>query len=255
MPEKIHTEFSHDGQVLNLTLAAPKGNVLDSVMIRELTEAVKDDGRARDVKLIVFRGEGKHFSFGASVEEHQKELVGEMLPTFHRLFRTLIEVSKPTCAVVRGQCLGGGMELAAFCHWIFASEDAAFGQPEIVLAVFPPVASILLPHRIGQAAADDLILTGRSVAAKEALELGLVNSVSEDPEAEFEAFLRQHILPKSAVALGHAVSAARFELHRALLRHLDELEKFYLEQLMQTEDANEGIRSFLEKRKPVWKNC
>lgn len=252
--QKIKAELSHEEQVLSIVLNVPKGNVLDFEMMQEIIAALQTVARRAGIKAVVFRGEGKHFSFGASVPEHQKEYVADMLMAFHRLFKVFIEVSKPAVAVVRGQCLGGGMELAAFCHWIFAAEDAMFGQPETQLAVFPPVASLILPHRIGQAAAEDLILTGRVIPAAEAQQIGLVHSVSTDPEAELETFLQQHILPKSSVALKFAAMAARHEMHEAFLRHIDTVEKLYVDRLMATEDANEGIAAFLEKRKPVWQN-
>lgn len=252
---KLKVDLSQDGQVLNLTLNAPKGNVLDKEMMSELQKAIERKAAQSSVKAIVLRGEGAHFSFGASVPEHMKENVAEMLATFHDLLRALIATSKPMFALVRGQCLGGGLELAAFCHWIFAAEDAMFGQPEIKLAVFPPVASLVLPHRIGQSAADDLVLSGRSISAAAALHLGLVHSVSPDPEAELEKYISEHILPRSAAALHFAVKSSRYEFHRAFLQHIAEVEKMYVQDLMATDDANEGIAAFLEKRKPVWKNA
>lgn len=251
---KIKLDFLHDKQIMNLTLNAPKGNVLDREMMIELTQVIQQEAQELSVKALIFQGEGEHFSFGASVPEHQKEFVGEMLATFHKLFRTLIETSKPTFALVRGQCLGGGFELAAFCHWVFASEDAKFGQPEINLAVFPPVASLILPHRIGQSAADDLVLSGRSISAQEAKELGLVYSVSVDPQKELDEFISKYILPKSTVALQFAAKSSRYEMHQAFLNNIEHIEKMYVQDLMATEDANEGIRSFMEKRKPLWKN-
>ncbi len=251
---KIKIDLSHEEQVLNLTLNAPKGNVLDKEMMIELTQAVQEQGQRPSVKALVFLGEGKHFSFGASVPEHQKEFVEEMLKTFHQFFRTLIATSKPTLAVVRGQCLGGGLELAAFCNWIFASDDAMFGQPEIKLAVFPPVASLVLPHRIGQSAADDLLMSGRSISAQEAKQSGLVHSISLEPEKELSEFISKHILPKSAVALKYTVKSTRYAMHQAFLKNIDAVEKMYVQDLMETEDANEGIAAFMEKRRPIWKN-
>ncbi|MFQ5824148.1 MAG: enoyl-CoA hydratase-related protein [bacterium] len=252
--KKIKLNLFHNNQVLNLTLNAPKGNVLDREMMTELTQAIQQEGQGSSVKALIFQGEGEHFSFGASVPEHQKDFVGEMLETFHQLFRTLIETSKPTFALVRGQCLGGGLELVAFCHWIFASEEAKFGQPEINLAVFPPVASLILPHRIGQSAADDLVLSGRSISAQVAKQLGLVYSVSADPQNELNEFISKHILPKSTVALQFAAKSSRYEMHQAFLRSIEAVEKMYVQDLMATEDANEGIQAFMEKRRPVWKN-
>ncbi len=252
--KKIKSDFLFTGQISNLTLNAPKGNVLDIEMISELTEAVKNFGSKPQVKAFVFQGAGEHFSYGASIPEHTKELAPKLLSAFHNFFRILIKVSKPTFARVQGQCIGGGLELAAFCNWIFASEDAQFGQPEIKLSVFPPVASLILPHRIGQSAADDLVLTGRSITAQEAIQLGLVHSVSSEPLKALEEFISTHILPKSTIALQFSVKSCRFEMHRAFLKNVDQIEKLYVLELMESEDANEGIAAFMEKRQPVWKN-
>jgi cyclohexa-1,5-dienecarbonyl-CoA hydratase len=250
--KKIKLASTHEGQVLTLTLNAPKGNILDREMMSELIAAIRDAGQKPSIKALVFQGEGEHFSFGASVVEHQKESVARMLGTFHDLFRTLIALSKPCFAVVRGQCLGGGLELAAFCHWIFTSEEAKFGQPEINLAVFPPVASLIFPHLIGQSAADDLVLSGRTISAQEAKKMGLVYSISANPEVELNEFISKHILPNSAVALQFAAKASRYEMHQAFLKNIEALEKMYVQELMETSDANEGIKAFMEKRKPVW---
>lgn len=252
--KKIESNLVFEQNILQLTLDAPKGNVLDIEMISELTEVVETRASAQEIKAIIFKGTGEHFSYGASIPEHKKEVVGELLSKFHTFFRTLIEVGKPCFALVRGQCLGGGLELAAFCHWIFAAEEAMFGQPEIRLAVFPPVASLILPHRIGQSAADDLILSGRSVTAQAAQRLGLVHSVSANPEKELHHFIAEHILPKSAAALHFAVRSARHKMHQTFLRNIDPIEALYVRELMQTHDANEGIAAFLEKRDPLWKN-
>jgi cyclohexa-1,5-dienecarbonyl-CoA hydratase len=252
--KKIKLELVHNSQVLTLTLNSIKGNVLDREMMLELIQALAEQGRASSIKTLVFQGAGDHFSFGASVPEHQKEFAPQMLATFHDLFRTLIAVNRPCLALVRGQCLGGGFELAMFCHWIFASDEAKFGQPEINLAVFPPVASLILPHLIGQSAADDLVLSGRLITALEAKSLGLIYSVSADPQAALDEFLAKYILPKSAMALQFAAKASRYEMHQVFLKNIEALEKMYVQKLMETEDANEGIKAFMEKRKPVWKN-
>lgn len=252
--QKIKLDFTHEKQILTLTLNAPKGNVLDREMMTELVKAIDNQGRGLSIKALIFQGEGDHFSFGASVPEHQKEFVAEMLAAFHDLFRTLIAVNKPCIALVRGQCLGGGFELAMFCHWIFAAENAKFGQPEINLAVFPPVAALLLPYRAGQSAADDLVLSGRFITAPEAKQLGLVYSVSANPQAELDDFLAKNILPKSAAALQFAARASRYEMHQAFLKNIEALEKMYVQELMETADANEGIKAFMEKRKPMWQN-
>jgi cyclohexa-1,5-dienecarbonyl-CoA hydratase len=250
--KKINVTSEHGGQVMGITLNVPKGNILDRQMIGELISALEETANRAAVKIVIFRAAGDHFSFGASVEEHKKEVVREMLPLFNRLFKTLIALDKPTCAVVRGQCLGGGMELATFCNWIFAAPNAIFGQPEIMLAVYAPVASLALPLLIGQSRADDLLLTGRSINAAEAHQIGLIRAVAEDPEAALQEFLIKHILLKSAVALQHAHRAARAHFNQVFLRHIDTLEKSFLDELMKTHDASEGIAAFLEKRPPEW---
>jgi cyclohexa-1,5-dienecarbonyl-CoA hydratase len=252
--DKVVATLRFDGQVLDLKLNAPKGNVLDSEMMGGLSRAI-DEYAGRDaIKAIVFRGEGPHFSFGASVPEHTREKVAGMLATFHGLLKSVLECGRPTFAVVRGQCLGGGMELVSTCHWIFASGNAAFGQPEIKLGVFAPAASVLLPWRVGQSAADDLVLSGRSIDAARARELGLVHSVSDDPDAALDAFLEDEILGKSAASLRYGVMAARRRMIREVGAELDAVERMYVDELMATEDANEGIGAFLEKRKPEWRN-
>ena len=146
------------------------------------------------------------------------------------------------------------MELAIFCNWIFASTTARFGQPEIQLAVFPPPASVILPLKLGQGRADHLCLTGESWTAEQALETGLVQDVSEDPAAALDAFVQTHLLKKSASSLRMAVRAARCNFNAALRQQLPQVERLYIDELMSTHDANEGIGAFLEKRKPRWTN-
>ncbi len=249
---KIRTEpFLHD-QALRVILNDPKGNVLDGVMMGEINTLLDELSARPELKLLSFCGEGDHFSFGASVPDHVREKAAGMLKVFHGMFHRMVDLAIPTVAEVKGRCLGGGMELAAFCNWVFAHPGAVFGQPEIQLAVLPPVASVILPLRLGQARADDLILTGRSVKAPEALTLGLVDQVAEDPRAAVEKWAAQEIAPKSASALRWTVRAARWQYNRAITVDLPAVEQLYLRDLMATHDANEGLAAFLEKRKPQW---
>ncbi len=236
--------------LLEVKLARPKGNVIDSAMIESLRAAVR--GAEGPVRAILITAEGPHFSFGASVEEHRPGEVERFLPAFHALFRDLVACGRPLLAAVRGQCLGGGLEIAAFCHRVFAAPDARLGSPEIKLGVFAPVASIVLPHRIGRAAADDLLLTGRSVGAAEARSIGLVDEIADDPEKAARAWHEKHLVPHSASSLALAVRAARFALEQEIEATLPRLEALYLERLMATTDAKEGIESFLAKRGPAW---
>lgn len=250
----IIREKREHGAALWLTLNAPKANILDGAMIRAIRAAL-DEEVDRDTKLVVFEGAGKHFSFGASVAEHQRAQAPDMLECFHGLFRRLLELAVPTCAIVRGQCLGGGLELASYCTFLVATPDARLGQPEIKLAVFPPMASILLPWRLGGGRALDLCVSGRSMDADEARRDGLVNEVTEDPEGWVRALFASVLRPTSAVALRFAERAARGELSRRIAEQLPALERIYLDELMATRDANEGIAAFLERRPPEMRNA
>jgi cyclohexa-1,5-dienecarbonyl-CoA hydratase len=239
---------------LHILLDAPKANILSAAMIGAISKALDAEVRD-DTCLVVFEGVGPHFCFGASVEEHRAEEASGMLEAFHGLFRMLSQLSVPTCAVVRGQCLGGGLELASWCTWIVAAPDARLGQPEIGLAVFPPMASILLPWRAGGAAALDLCVSGRSIGAEEAWRLGIVNAVEEDPTAWWEALVEKKLSRTSACSLRYAERAVRAQLIRRLETDLPELEKLYLEHLMKTYDANEGIRAFIARRRPTYRHA
>jgi cyclohexa-1,5-dienecarbonyl-CoA hydratase len=252
---KVSAELAHDGAVLRLVLDSPPGNVLDSEMVAGLRQAAAAARDMPDLKLLVVSGTGKHFSFGASVEEHRPEKVAGMLGGFHGLFRDLMALDVPALAFVRGQCLGGGLELAAFCDWLWAGEKASLGQPEIKLGVFAPMGSLLLPWRCRGSAAE-LLLTGKSIDAVTGMALGLVDEVfpEDEGEARLDRWITEEILPLSASALRYARRAARWELHRLLTEGIDAVERLYLDDLMSTTDAAEGIAAFLEKRRPVWKN-
>ncbi len=255
--EKIKVEYQYDNAVARVILNAPKGNVMDMIMMRDLQSLFNEFESMHDMKLITFEGEGNHFSFGASVEEHKKELAGGMLENFHALFYSLIKLSIPMAAKVWGQCLGGAMELCLMCNFIFAEKTAKFAQPEIILGVFPPPASLLLPLKIGSAKAEDLLITGKTITAEEAKASGFVNEVFENRDSlnsGLDEFVNSHILPKSALSLRYAVKAARKVFNKVILDELKALENIYVNEMMETDDPNEGIVSFLEKRKPNWKN-
>jgi cyclohexa-1,5-dienecarbonyl-CoA hydratase len=250
----VVVEWLESGAYCDVELCGSRGNILDSALIDSLIAIFEEASSAPEVKAVCLRGRGRDFSFGASVREHLPGEVGGMLPRFHRLFRAMDQSAVPTLAAVRGQCLGGGLELASFCHRVFAAPDAKLGQPEIVLGVFAPVASLVLPDRVGRSNAEDLCLTGRIVGASEAAEMGLVDVVTEAPEAAALEYARKNLLPRSASSLRHAVRALRLPLSRRLEGELSRLESLYLEELMGTEDAVEGIQAFLEKRPPEWRN-
>ena len=254
---KIKLNYLYDGAVAQIILDDGKGNVLDHIMMNELQDVLNSFRENRNIKLIIFEGAGKHFSFGASVEEHQKELAAAMLRSFHQLFFTLKELAIPTLAKITGQCLGGGMELAIMCNFIFADKTGKLSQPEIVLGVFPPPASVILVEKIGLAKAEELIITGKSITADEGKTIGLVTEVFTDKtllDAGIINFIEQQILPKSASSLRFAVKACRVKFNHLLDNFLPMLEQQYVNELMNTKDANEGIASFIDKRKPVWQN-
>jgi len=251
--QKLQVTQSHESAVLHVRLNAPPGNILDITMIEEL-RAVLREGAEEPIKALVFEGAGAHFSYGASIEEHRADQVAQMLKRFHALFRELLAFSRPTVAVVRGACLGGGLELASFCTRVFAAPESRLGLPEMKLAVFPPLGSLLLPGRVGRSFAEELCLTGRVLDAQQAQRAHLVDQVADDPAAAAVAWIEEHLLPKSATALRFAVQAVRQTSRAAFLEGLDALERVYVSELMQTHDAQEGIEAFLEKRSPHWKN-
>ena len=255
--QKIKVKYTYEDSVAGIILDDGKGNVLDSIMMRELNELLNSFKAENDLKLITFEGAGKHFSFGANVEEHKKENAPKMLKEFHQIFYSIADLSIPTLAKIYGQCLGGGLELALVCNFIFSDKTAKLGQPEIILGVFPPPASVILPMKIGSTKAEELILTGKSISAEEAKNIGLINEVFDNREvmeAELDKWISENILPKSASSLRYAVKASRVKFNNILRKMLPEVEAMYLNELMNTDDANEGINSFLEKRKPEWKN-
>ena len=250
----LKVELLDGGAVWRVVLGGAKGNVIDRVLVDALTKVATAAGAAADLRAVVLEGDGEHFSYGASVPEHLPAEVAGMLRRFHGLFRAMLEGSVPYVAAVRGRCLGGGLELAAFCQRVVARPDAVLGQPEIVLGVFAPVGSAFLAERVGRPAMEDLCLTGRTVTGAEAHAMRLVDELADDPSAAALAWVRTHLLPKSASSLRFAVRAARRGLTRRFLAELDELEHLYLDGLMSTEDAVEGLNAFLGKRTPHWRN-
>jgi cyclohexa-1,5-dienecarbonyl-CoA hydratase len=257
MESKLLTEFLYERQVVRMTLNAPKGNVLDMAMMGEIHTGLNALKNEPQVKLIQFTGAGPHFSFGAAVGEHSREKAPAMLEQFHGLFYALMDLAIPTAALVSGQCLGGGLEFALMCNFLFADDTARLGQPEITLAVFAPPASLILPLKAGQARADDLLLTGRSITATEAKGMGLAAEAYESREAMMagvDRWVTTHILPKSASSFRIAVRAARLAFNEAVRDGLRKLEKMYVSELMATHDANEGIAAFLDRRTATWEN-
>lgn len=252
---KIRVEFEYEDQVARVVLAAPKANIVDQAMMAELESAFARLAARRDLKAIVLTGEGPNFSFGASVQEHLPEQISGTLARLHELLRRIAEAPAPTIASVRGQCLGGGLEVALACDLILAEETAQLGCPEIQLGVFPPAASALLPVRIGAGPAASLVLTGSSVSGAAAAAVGLVSRTAGAGQlgTVLAEWLAADFLPRSPSALRYAALAVRRPLVRALEQDLPVLERLYLQDLMSDPDAAEGIQAFLDKRTPRWR--
>jgi len=244
--------LDRDGALLRLRLNRPKANVLDAAMIAAVTGALAEHGTPGAIQAALIDAEGPHFSFGASVEEHLPDQCADMIKALHTLLVAMLEWPRPILVAVRGQCLGGGLEFALAGSLIFAAPDAKLGQPEMTLGVFAPAASCLLPFKVNQSTAEDLLLSGRSVGAEEARRLGIVSVVAPDPEAAALEYFDKHLAGKSAASLGFAVRAAREGMLPEAKRRIAAVERLYLDGLMTTHDATEGLQAFLEKRAPKW---
>jgi len=253
----VRSELRHGDTELRLVLDQPKGNILSRALIRELAKALRPIGQSVGVKLVTIEGAGGHFSYGASIEEHRPGAIAEVLGELHDLVRQMLATPAPTAAIVRGKCLGAGFEVALACDMVFAQVDAVLGVPEIVLGVFPPAASALLPARVGQSRAAAAILTGQALPASHWVEAGLIHlsAAGEELDAAVDSWFETNLAPRSAAALGCAALATR----RGLRNHVDvvlpELERFYLDTLMRTSDAVEGIEAFIGKRSPAWRHA
>ncbi len=251
-PLKIWLE--RDGALLRLRLARPKGNIIDGEMTKALSDAFGSVAARPDLRGVLLDHEGPHFSFGASVEEHLPGQCAAMLRALHGLIGQMLDCPAPVLVAVKGQCLGGGFELAAAGGLIFTSPEARFGQPEIKLGVFAPAASAVLPERISQMQAEDLLVSGRSISGEKAARIGLAVEACDNPEAAALAYFDKHLAPLSAASLRFSVKAARSAFAARVKARLERLEKLYLDELMETADANEGLTAFLAKRSAKWKH-
>ncbi|MEB2311010.1 MAG: enoyl-CoA hydratase/isomerase family protein [Sorangiineae bacterium] len=251
----VTSSLHRDARVLDLLIDNPKGNILTGAVMRELDAALAEHASAKALRLVTIRGAGKNFSFGASVEEHQRDQAPAMLAGFHALIRRVAGYPVPVAAVVDGRCLGGAFELALACHFVFATDRAVFGCPEIKLGVLPPVLAAIGPHRLGASLAERLLITGEDLDVARAEEVGFVTRVlssTDDPFAAALGWYDAALAGLSAYSLRQAVTAVRRSMASALGAELDAAERHYLESLLPSHDGNEGITAFLEKRAPVW---
>lgn len=248
--------FRIEGEAAFLTINRPPVNILDIATMEEMNDALDSLTGNMDVKVLVISGSGdKAFSAGVDVSDHTEDKVDKMLEVFHGIFRKMSRLDQVTVAAVKGLTLGGGCEVAIFCDMIFAAENVKIGQPEIKLAVFPPIALLVLPHLVGLKRASELLLSGKVIDAKEAERIGLVNKVV--PLESFDAGVHEFIQPileLSSVGIKYSKRGIQLGLETTFSEGLKKIEKIYRDELMASEDAHEGLKSFLEKRKPVWKN-
>ncbi len=234
-------------------LINPSLNVIDLRMARELQQALAELEPRSDVSIILLEGDAHAFSAGVDIKAHLPEQIHEMLTSFHAVIRALVASRKVTIAAVRGTCLGGGAELAAVCDMVYTARDATWGFPEIKLGCYPPVAAVVLATLIGQKRASELILTGRQFSGDEAAEMGLANRsvAAEELESVVERTLGElRQLSPAALASAKKAIYAWDAIH--FDKGLARAEKIYLDELISTEDAREGIIAFLEKRNPKW---
>jgi cyclohexa-1,5-dienecarbonyl-CoA hydratase len=239
--------------VARIILRNPPVNVIDVRMMEELAQVLAEIEAQSFLTAVIVIGEGRAFSAGVDIAAHTPDKVEEMLTKFHALVRALVAMRKVTVAAVHGLCLGGGAELAMVCDLVYTSEDAEWGFPEIKLGCFPPVACTALAALVGQKKAAELILTGRSVTGREAGEIGLAtrsvpdNLLDSTVQASVAQLLR---LSPAALSIAKKASYAWDSIH--FDKGLARAEKSYFEELIKTQDAQEGIRAFLEKRPPKW---
>ena len=252
--ENITFEIKED--TAYLTINRPPVNVLNIAAMEDMNDAITSLIGNTDVKILVITGTGeKAFSAGVDVADHTDEKVEDMIRVFHDIFRNMVKLDQVTVAAIKGLTLGGGCEVAIFCDLILAADNVKIGQPEIKLAVFPPIALLVMPQLIGTKRAADLLLTGKIIQSSKALDIGLVNKVVplDSFDTDLEEFLKP-IRELSLVGLKYSKKGMYLGHTEDFLKRLEQIEKIYLEDMMVTEDAHEGLKAFLEKRSPVWKN-
>ena len=243
-----------EGRLLRLRLSRPKANLIDAAMIEALDLALAEHLDNAGLGAVLLDAEGPHFSYGASVEEHMPGRCEAMLSGIHGLILRMLEAPVTILVAVRGQCLGGGLEVALAGHLLFAAPDATLGQPEMKLGVFAPAASCLLPELIGPMRALDLLLSGRTISGAEAAAIGLACDAKADPEQAALAYFREHLQPKSASSLRYAIRAARSDYGARVRAKIASVERLYLDDLMRTHDAVEGLGAFAAKRVVQWQH-
>jgi cyclohexa-1,5-dienecarbonyl-CoA hydratase len=256
MSAHVDVLSTRDGAWRRIVIDGGRGNLLSLELIRELGRALHALESERGIKWLTIEGSGGEFSYGARIQEHTPEMMTTVLPETHRIIKRLLAFPACTAALVEGRCLGGGFELALACDDIIATDTAAFGLPEIRLAAFPPAAAALLPLRVGASRAARAIVTGQQQDARYWHDAGLLSMVAPQSSLADAAagWFDSHLAPHSAVALSHAIAAARLTLRAQAEPALDRAERDYLGGLLKTKDAVEGVKAWMEKRSPNWQD-
>jgi len=251
--EHIETDFAEG--LGTITLNRPPVNILNIAMMGEINHCLESWQGQKDLKVVLFNAKGKCFSAGVDVGEHMGDLAPKMIGEFHKMFRLMDSLGVMTAASIFSSCLGGGCELAVFCDLVIAAQNSKIGQPEIQVGGFRPIAAYIMPRIIGRKDALELILSGKIISAAEAKQMGLINKVVPEQELETEtaAFVKPY-LRLSAEVLRKTKKAITAGLRDDLEPALSAIEDIYLNELMKTADAQEGLKAFLEKRKPAWQN-
>ena len=249
------TSLATTGDITRLILRRPPLNFLNLELLRQVEEHLESLGDDPECRLLVIDSDVPAFSTGLEMSEQTRDAIFLLLERFHHVIRLLHSVPRPTLAVVRGMALGAGNELAASCDFVFATEKSSFGQPEVKTGTIPSVAHIILPGLVGTRRATELILTGNLISAKEAESIGLVSRIVPEERMaaaieELAASFRGLSAPVTALALLEARESRSAKLEDRIRR----AESIFLNQLMDLEDTAEGVRAFLEKRTPRWKN-
>jgi cyclohexa-1,5-dienecarbonyl-CoA hydratase len=253
-PEFI--QYHVDDGVARITLVRPKAsNAMNITMLEEIGSVLEDVDMNPEVKILLFQGDDNAFSSGLDIADHTEENAYQMMNAFSSIFRRLMRLDAVSVSVVKGLALGGGCELAAFCDFSFAAEDAKLGQPEIKAGLFPPVAAAVYPRIIGLRRTFEMLLTGRIYSAKEAERIGLITRAVAGQQLDEEVqrwmdFLKSFSSPVLKLTRQAISGSLTLPLDEAL-RYVEEI---YLNELMATEDVKEGLRAILERRKPVWKH-
>jgi cyclohexa-1,5-dienecarbonyl-CoA hydratase len=247
--------YEKDGGVARIVINRPPLNVLNVETLEEMGKALKDVGRDDTINVLVISGSGeKAFSAGVEIKDHLPDRIEETLESFHKIFYLLRDINKPTVAVVRGFAFGGGCELASACDIVLASDNSRFGQQEVKVGAIPTVATVLLPRIVGRKKALEMIFTGDTITAAEAKQIGLINEIYQADELEQAVNkLVEKFKQESPIVLRLIRNAIYQGLDKDFKEALDGVTSIYIDKLIKTEDAVEGLKAFLEKRKPAWK--